>query len=99
VAEARSLILYSNQGEQQMMSFLHAGRWTDSAQSFWTGAGALWVFSAAVSAMDPPKTGDGSFYRWLYRFTHLLAANLDRALRPVPTPEQQSHAFSNKETE
>jgi hypothetical protein len=83
------LSLNSNQGEQ-MMSVIHTVLWpTDSAQSFWTGAGALWIFSAAVSAMDPPKTGDGTFYGWLYRFTHLLAANLDRALRPVPTPEQQ----------
>jgi hypothetical protein len=40
------------------------------------------VFSAAVSAMDPPKIGGNGFYGWLYRFTHLLAANLDRALTP-----------------
>ena len=84
-----------------MMSLIQAAFWpTDSAHCFWTGAGALWVLSAAVSAMDPPKTGDSSFYGWLYRFTHLLAANLDRALRPTPTPEQQQTRVSEyKENE
>jgi hypothetical protein len=52
---------------------------TNSPQSFWIGAGALWLFSAAVSAMDIPRPEDGRFYGWLYRFTHFLAANLDRA--------------------
>lgn len=71
-------------------------------QSFWTGAGALWIFSAAVSAMDPPRNQDSRFYGWLYRFTHLLAANLDRALAPV-SPElianQNRSADQNKEKE
>lgn len=52
---------------------------TSNPQFFWIGAGALWLFSAAVSAMDAPRAEDGRFYGWLYRFTHLLAANLDRA--------------------
>lgn len=70
-----------------------------STQSFWTGAGALWVFSAAVSAMDPPRIGASSFYGWLYRFTHLLAANLDRAIRPTaPILQEQTHT-SDKEKE
>ena len=84
------------------MSLLHASFWAGGAtQSFWIGAGALWVFSAAVSAMDPPKTGDSRFYGWLYRFTHLLAANLDRALGPVlleHAPEQHT-SNPNKENE
>ena len=85
------------------MSFIHAALWpSDLAQSFWTGAGALWVFSAAVSAMDPPKSGDSSFYGWLYRFTHLLAANLDRVLKPPSTgaalPEQQQTDIPVKES-
>jgi hypothetical protein len=67
-----------------MMNFINRALWpSDSAQSFWTGAGALWIFSAAVSAMDPPRNGASAFYGWLYRFTHLLAANLDRALKPA----------------
>lgn len=72
------------------MSFMYS---RDSAHSFWTGAGALWIFSAAVSAMDPPRTGDSSFYGWLYRFTHLLAANLDRVIRPLAPGimENQTH--------
>lgn len=78
-----------------MMSFTHTLFWP-AAQSFWTGAGALWVFSAAVSAMDPPNTGDSRFYGWLYRFTHLLAANLDRALEPT-SPEKEQTGISNKE--
>jgi len=86
------------------MSFLHTTLWSaNSEQSFWTGAGALWVFSAAVSAMDPPKNGDRSFYGWLYRFTHLLAANLDRVLGRVSPvlvqAERQQTEFQNQETE
>ncbi|HZU09051.1 MAG TPA: hypothetical protein VFA02_04055 [Pseudacidobacterium sp.] len=52
---------------------------TNNPQFFWIGVGVLWIFSAAVSAMDAPRADDSRFYRWLYRFTHLLAANLDRA--------------------
>jgi hypothetical protein len=60
---------------------------TNQPQFFWAGAAALWLFSAAVSAMDAPRPDDGRFYRWLYRFTHLLAANLDRAFGAVSTPQ------------
>jgi hypothetical protein len=71
------------------------------APSFWTGALALWLFSAAVSAMDEPHDSDSRFYGWLYRFTHLLAANLDRALRPVsavqPLPEQDTTVLQTTE--
>ncbi len=84
-----------------MMNFIHAALWSSAtAQSFWTGAGVLWVFSAAVSAMDPPNTGGSSFYGWLYRFTHLLAANLDRALKPASpgVMPEQTHIL-NKENE
>ena len=87
-----------------MMNFIHAAFWQGgTSQSFWTGAGVLWVFSAAVSAMDPPKIGASNFYGWLYRFTHLMAANLDRALKPSSletTSEQlQTHILNNKEKE
>ena len=53
---------------------------------FWKGILCLWVFSAAVSALSPPEETSGPAYRWLYRFSHLLAANLDRAgwMRPEP---------------
>jgi hypothetical protein len=89
-----------------MMNFLRTAFWSGvPAQSFWTGAGALWIFSAAVSAMDRPSSKDGRFYGWLYRFTHLLAANLDRALGSAPLPqspspffnEQQNKVFQSKE--
>ena len=39
----------------------------------------LWVFSAAVSALNPPGKNSCQIYGWAYRFLHVLAANLDRA--------------------
>lgn len=83
------------------MNFQHAVTWlAASPESFWLGATALWIFSAAVSAMDPPNARDSAFYGWLYRFTHLLAANLDRALgpaSPVVSPAQQKTSNPEKE--
>jgi hypothetical protein len=94
--------LPSNESEQ-IMTILATGIWaTGTIPSFWTGAGALWIFSAAVSAMDPPEAEGSRFYGWLYRFTHLLAANLDRVLGPVPpshSPEQHERNISDKENE
>ena len=49
------------------------------SHSFASGIAALWVFSAAVSAMSVPTGDSGPGYQWLFRFAHLLAANLDRA--------------------
>jgi hypothetical protein len=46
---------------------------------FWRGVVTLWVFSAAVGAMGQPDGKSSQEYEWLYRFLHLLAANLDRA--------------------
>lgn len=48
------------------------------AHPFWSGVGALWVFSAAVSAMPEPN-GSGNGYKWLYGFLHGLSANLKMA--------------------
>lgn len=39
----------------------------------------LWIFSAAVSALSAPDDKSSQLYAWVYRFLHLLAANLDRA--------------------
>ena len=47
--------------------------------SFLRGLITLWVFSAAVSAMGAPGATSSQLYQWLYRFGHLLAANLDRS--------------------
>ena len=58
--------------------FLRAPFNIADAPSFYGGLAFLWIFSAAVSAMERPKSSDGCFYQWLYRFSHLLAANLDR---------------------
>ena len=54
---------------------------------FWKGIVCLWVFSAAVSALSAPEETSGPMYQWLYRFSHLLAANLDRIGWSVPKPE------------
>ncbi len=43
------------------------------------GIAFLWIFSAGVSALDPPNAGSSPWYKWLYQFLHLLAANLDKA--------------------
>jgi len=88
------------------MDFQRPSVWSGlTAQSFWVGAGVLWFFSAAVSAMEPPKSEDSRFYGWLYRFTHLLAANLDRAFGPIsslrslsrPTTESSQADSQTKE--
>ena len=49
------------------------------------GAAALWVFSAGVSALAAPDAHSSTSYQWLFRFLHLLAANLDRAGILEPT--------------
>lgn len=46
---------------------------------YWGGLATLWMFSAGVSAMSKPGEKSSVAYQWLYRFTHLLAANLDKA--------------------
>ena len=51
----------------------------EAPHQFILGLATLWVFSAAVSAMAAPDVNTSQGYQWLYRFTHLLAANLDRA--------------------
>ncbi len=61
---------------------------TQQQHLFWKGLCTLWVFSAAVSALSPPDEKSGPAYRWLYRFSHLLAANLDRAGWMLATPEE-----------
>lgn len=45
-------------------------------QSFLLGVGALWVFSAAVSALDSPDATSGHFYRWFYKFAKMIAGDL-----------------------
>jgi hypothetical protein len=49
---------------------------------------ALWLFSAAVSAMPAPTATTSSGYVWLYSFAHLISANLDKfvASRGLPIP-------------
>lgn len=45
-------------------------------QSFLLGVSALWMFSAAVSALDAPDAQSGHFYRWLYKFAKMIAGDL-----------------------
>ncbi|HEX4039058.1 MAG TPA: hypothetical protein VHX37_13440 [Acidobacteriaceae bacterium] len=47
-----------------------------SHQSFLLGLGALWAFSAAVSALDSPDSQSSHFYRWLYKFAKMIAGDL-----------------------
>ena len=49
----------------------------------------LWVFSAAVCAMSAPDGKSGKAYQWLYRFSHLLAANLDR-VDVIGNPDEEA---------
>ena len=53
---------------------------------FVNGVALLWIGSAAVSAMRAPNEKSSQGYCWLYRFCHLLAANLDRAGLLTATP-------------
>jgi hypothetical protein len=64
---------------------------------YWSGLASLWIFSAAVSAMTQPGDKSSVAYQWLYRFTHLLAANLDRAgLFEARVPEIADDANAGK---
>ena len=62
-----------------MHALLSGLRGGSEAGPYVSGALGLWVFSAAVCAMSAPDGKSGRAYQWLYRFSHLLAANLDRA--------------------
>ena len=46
---------------------------------FASGIALLWIGSAAISALPAPCGGSRPAYQWLYRFLHLLAANVDHA--------------------
>ncbi len=63
---------------------------------FWKGILCLWIFSAAVSALSPPGETSGPAYQWLYRFSHLLAANLDRVGWMVSKPESAELQLAKK---
>lgn len=41
-----------------------------------TGAAIMWVFGAAIQALPHPDESSGKFYRFMYQFLHLLAANI-----------------------
>jgi hypothetical protein len=58
----------------------------------WT-LGAYFLFSNAISAMPSPTGTNGSFYRWLFDFSHLMAGNVSRIIatrypQAVVTPPQ-----------
>jgi hypothetical protein len=67
----------------------------EGSHLFLRGVMTLWVFSAAVGAMGQPDGKSGRGYEWLYRFLHLLAANLDRAgLFPNPAIEETNEPIT-----
>ena len=41
--------------------------------------GTFWTVSAAIGAMPTPQSQTG-FYRWLFDFSHVLAANIARVV-------------------
>jgi len=50
----------------------------DFGTLFTGGMGALLLSAAARALPEPVATGN-PFYGWVYRFTHLLLANFDKA--------------------
>ena len=61
-----------------MYVFLQECAMPGTGRMFWRGFVALWIFSAAVSALATPDENSSQPYRWLFTFSHLLAANLDK---------------------
>ena len=59
---------------------------------FWLAVKVIagcWIFSAATYALpEPPKSGGFwvGLYGFLFRFTHCVAANLDKAREKVGIP-------------
>lgn len=49
------------------------------AHQFWTAVAAYWLFSAAVSSMPDPSEKSSSGYTWFWKFTHIIAGNLNNA--------------------
>lgn len=45
-------------------------------EAFIAGVGALWLFSAAVGAMQPPAADAKGFYPWSYKFLKTIAGDL-----------------------
>ena len=44
---------------------------------------ALWMFSAAVGAMQAPTEASSARYRFLYGFVHTLAGNVDPLIKKI----------------
>lgn len=38
-----------------------------------------WIFSALVGSLDTPSTDSKSWYKFLFRFLHSIAGNINRA--------------------
>ena len=60
-------------------------------ESFILGVAALWVFSAAVSALPEPGATSGKFYAWLYKFLKQISGDLSAQFgKYIPTlPEEK----------
>jgi hypothetical protein len=56
----------------------------------WKVLGAYWVFSAAVGALPTPDKGSSPFYIWVFRFSHGLSGNLNRAAIALKVPGADS---------
>lgn len=52
----------------------------------WKLLGGYWLFSAAVGAMKTPKENSSEWYQFLFRFSHALSGNLNRAAVTFKVP-------------
>jgi hypothetical protein len=46
---------------------------------FWLFVIVWYLISAAIGALEAPDETSGKFYRYFFRFSHLLVGNLNRA--------------------
>jgi hypothetical protein len=57
-----------------------------SQEAFVLGIAALWVFSAAVGALEAPADSSSPFYKWAYRFLKAVAGDLGSVFgKYIPT--------------
>jgi len=52
----------------------------------WIVVCAYWLFSAFVGALEAPDQNSSKLYRFVFRFLHLLAGNVNRAAMQFKVP-------------
>lgn len=56
----------------------------------WKLLGSYWLLSAIVGAMKTPTTNSPEWYQFLFRFSHLLSGNINRAALALKVPGAES---------